>query len=245
LKEISLAIPFYNSSQYFLDAVKYAIENPFVKEIVVSDDHSNEYNYDTLKNIVENLKSKKIKIIRPEKNLGGFKNKYFVVSKCNYEWIYLLDSDNCMTKNTLQLIKSIKKFDLNICYCPKKLILFHNNQPPHQEVTYNFEFDSIGIDEIKILLRNNVKWVDWFLNTGNYFFNRDVYLNCLDKNNSNETFAGDVIAASYYWFKNGGKFKIIEGFEYYHRLRSDSYWNSCGTNSSQSVEKYKSKILSL
>ena len=36
MNEITLAIPFYNTSHYFKEAVELALDNDFVKEIVVS-----------------------------------------------------------------------------------------------------------------------------------------------------------------------------------------------------------------
>ena len=40
MDNITLAIPVYNTSSYFEQAVEYALSNNFVKEIVVSDDSS-------------------------------------------------------------------------------------------------------------------------------------------------------------------------------------------------------------
>ena len=40
MKNITLAIPFYNTSQYFSDCIKYAVDDDFVSEIVVNDDCS-------------------------------------------------------------------------------------------------------------------------------------------------------------------------------------------------------------
>ena len=48
MKTISLAIPFYNTSRYFLDTIKYALEDDFVSEIVVTDDGSVESEYNKL-----------------------------------------------------------------------------------------------------------------------------------------------------------------------------------------------------
>ena len=40
MKTISLVIPFYNTSRYLLDAVKYAIDDDFISEIIINDDRS-------------------------------------------------------------------------------------------------------------------------------------------------------------------------------------------------------------
>ena len=77
MKTISLAIPFYNTSRYFLDCIKYALEDDFVSEIVVNDDCSRQEEYDNLLLLVGG--NKKIKIYRNESNLGAFRNKYIAV----------------------------------------------------------------------------------------------------------------------------------------------------------------------
>ena len=61
MKEITLAIPFYNTSRYFEEAVSLAIESDFVKEIVVNDDCSQVGEWDNLCTVVEKLKCDKIR----------------------------------------------------------------------------------------------------------------------------------------------------------------------------------------
>lgn len=248
MKEITLAIPFYNTSQYFIEAVQYAINDDLVKEILVSDDCSDDYHFNELQSIVEKLDTKKIKIVKTDQNLGGFRNKYFAVSHSSCDWIYLLDSDNHMTENTLDIIKSVSNPDSNICYCPEKLLLHKDVDEYTDEALYQFRYNIVGIEEAKDGLIKRTKWFDWFLNTGNYVFNRQTYLNYLKEpfeNIDTELLHADVMALSYFWFKSGGCFKVIPEFYYYHRLRNDSYWNSCGNYSSASADYYKKMILDL
>jgi glycosyltransferase involved in cell wall biosynthesis len=61
MKNITLAIPFYNTSQYFTECIKYAIDDDFVSEIVVNDDGSNEHHLQNLNEIINTLNSSKIK----------------------------------------------------------------------------------------------------------------------------------------------------------------------------------------
>ena len=92
MKTISLAIPFYNTSKYFLDCIKYAVDDEFVSEIVVNDDCSRQEEYDNLLLLVDG--KDKIKVYRNDHNLGAFRNKYIAVKNCTNDWVYLLDSDN-------------------------------------------------------------------------------------------------------------------------------------------------------
>ena len=82
MKKISLAIPFYNTSQYFLDCIKYAVDDDFVSEIIVNDDCSQVDEWDNLCKIVEELDCDKIKLFRNDENLGAFRNKFTTVKNC-------------------------------------------------------------------------------------------------------------------------------------------------------------------
>jgi glycosyltransferase involved in cell wall biosynthesis len=247
MKEITLAIPFYNTSHYFKEAVELSLENDFVKEIVVNDDESTEEEWNNLNSIVNTLNSSKIKLFRNEVNLGGFRNKYTAVQNSSCDWIYLLDSDNHPTKNTLNIIQSIENPNEDFCYIPQTLLLYNNSDGYTNQVNYNFKYDKIGLDEAQDALLKKTKWFDWFLNTGNFVFNREKYLERLrgGYEDMNEPVYACSIAFSYHWMSNGGFYKVVPGMEYYHRLRSDSYWNSCGSNSDYSAQYYHQRIMDL
>ncbi len=247
MKKITLAIPFYNTSQYFMEAVEYALTNDFVEEIVVNDDCSSEDEWNKLNQIVNNLNTPKIKLFRNEVNLGGFRNKYTAVQNSSCEWVYLLDSDNHPTKKTLNVIEDIKNLDSDFCYIPQTLLLYNKNDGYTNQVTYDFKYEKIGMDEAQDALLKRTKYIDWFLNTGNFVFNREKYLERLRDGyvNVDEPVYACSIAFSYYWMSRGGFYKVVPGMEYYHRLRSDSYWNSCGSNSDYSAQYYHQRIIDL
>ena len=246
MKEITLAIPFYNTSQYFKEAVNYALHNDFVKEIVVNDDCSSEEEWQKLNQIVDTLNTNKIKLFRNEINLGGFRNKYTAVKNSTCEWVYLLDSDNHPAETTLEIIQSIENPDPDICYIPQRLLLYKDDGY-RNEVFYNFKYEKIGIDEAQDALLKRTKWFDWFLNTGNFVFNREKYLEKLQSgfDDKDEPVYACSIAFSYHWMSKGGYYKATPDMEYYHRLRNDSYWNACGRNSDLSAQYYHQKIIDL
>lgn len=246
MKNITLAIPFYNTSQYFEDAVKLSLNNDLIEEIVVNDDGSSEEEWKKLNDIVDTLNTSKIKLFRNEVNLGGFRNKYTAVKNSTCEWVYLLDSDNHPAENTLEVIQSIENPNPDICYIPQKLLLYKSDGY-RDEVTYDFKYDKIGIDEAQDALLKKTKYIDWFLNTGNFVFNRKKYLERLKFgfDNKDEPAYACSIAFSYHWMKNNGFYQVVPGMEYYHRLRNDSYWNTCGDNSMASAVYYHQKIIDL
>ena len=247
MKNITLAIPFYNTSKYFLDCIKYSIDNDFVSEIVVNDDGSTVEEYNNLLSLVDGID--KIKVFRNAKNFGAFRNKYITVLNCTNEWIYLLDSDNYPFEESYDIIKKIPDDDNLICYSPQHLFCKHDHVQEYENISnYDFGYDIIGIEESKKLISKDALWFNWFINTGNYVFNKNTYLNFLDepfKDESLQFLHADTAATFYYWLKNGGKHKVINGFRHNHRYRADSNWHSCGQNSSRSVKYYENKILEL
>jgi len=246
MKNISLAIPFYNTTEYFLECIKYALEDDFVSEIVVNDDCSTEDQYNDLLSIAKDYD--KIKVFRNESNLGAFRNKYKTVEKCSSDWVYLLDSDNHPFEETYQVIRTISDSNPNICFCPRKKFCKNDSDGFEVVPDYNFKYDVIGIEESKDAIFKKTKWFEWFFNTGNYVVNRKMYLeSLLDAYLDEETplLHADTAAAYYFWLKNGGEFVVVDELYHNHRLRADSYWNACGTYSMQSVEYYKDKIINL
>jgi glycosyltransferase involved in cell wall biosynthesis len=229
IDKISLTIPFYNTSKYFLDCIRYSIDDDFVSEIIVNDDQSSEEEWNNLNTIVSELNNPKIKLYRNPINLGGFKNKYKTVKKATTEWVYLLDSDNYPNNDSLNLIKNIQDADNNICYCPETLVMFRNTEDIVRQVDYKYSYDKIGCRESKEAINSRLPEFPMFLNTGNYVVNRDNYLSRMyDAYCNQETSAADCIAFQYNWMVNGGYSKIIPGFKYFHRLRNDSYWMTSG-----------------
>jgi glycosyltransferase involved in cell wall biosynthesis len=250
MNKITLAIPFYNTSKYFLDCIRYSIDEDFVGEIVVNDDGSKEEEYLNLLNIIKKLNTDKIKVFKNQSNLGAFRNKYETVSKCSNEWIYLLDSDNYPFENTYNVIKSLDLSNLKIIYSPAKLYCKSDSQSTYSTISdYNtFKYDIIGIEESKDAIIKRTKWFDWLINTGNYVINKNFYLESLEEpfqNYSNYKLYADTAAAFYFILKNGGSFKIVSNLYHNHRLRDDSYWNQCGDESMATVNLYSNMILDL
>lgn len=250
MNNITLAIPFYNTSKYFLDCIRYSLDDNFISEIVVNDDFSTDGEYSNLLRIVEQLNSDKIKVFRNDENVGAFRNKYLTVQKSTCEWIYLLDSDNYPFENTYEVMKSISAKDKNICYSPSKLYCKSDNKNDYENISdYNtFKYELIGIEESKDAIIKRTKWFDWFINSGNYFFNKETYLKNLKEpfeNFSQYKLYADTAAAFYFWLRGEGHFKVVENLHHHHRLRPDSYWNSCGNESQDTVDLYTNMILDL
>ena len=249
MENISLAIPFYNTSDYFLDCIKYSIENKFISEIVVNDDCSDDYHWEKINEIVNSLNTDKIKLFRNKINLGPFRNKYCTVNKCSNSWVYLLDSDNHPFENTYSLVENISNEDSLIVYSPQHLYCKSDNVEKYETISdYNFKYDLIGIEETKDMIFKKTKWFDWFFNSGNYIVNRDTYIKALKEpyeNKDTTLLDADTAASFYFLLKYGVKFKIVKNLSHHHRLRKDSTWNVCGEKSQMSVDYYKNLSIDL
>lgn len=249
MKKISLAIPEYNTSQYFEDCIKYALDDDFIDEIVVNDDRSSDSHFENLVSIIKKINSPKIKLFLNNENVGAFRNKYITVNNCTNDWVYLLDSDNHPFEESYELIKNISDDDPSICFSPQRLFCKNDGVSDYENISnYDFGYDLIGIEESKRSLNDGVQWFNWFVNSGNYIFNRNTYLECLKQpfnDSSTPLLYADTAAVFYFWLKSGNKFKVVEGLRHNHRLRSDSNWHSCGGNSDRSVQFYESAIKNL
>lgn len=195
--------------------------------------------------------AKKIRVIRNDKNLGGFLNKYNVVKESKNDWVYLLDSDNFLIDSSITSLYTCD-WDPKVCYYPNVLIMERRDNILRQWDDWNhrrFGYELIDMKKIKelILIEEHLiqknqcgLGVSGFLNTGNFFVNKDSYIKCFKNilGQNIETYAADVIAFSYYWLNFGNYFKIIPELYYYHRLRSDSYWSSTGNFSDQIANNY-------
>ena len=249
MKKISLAIPEYNTSQYFEDCIKYAVNDDFVDEIVVNDDKSSDDHFERLFSTIKKINSPKIKIFVNSENVGAFRNKYLTVKNCKNDWVYLLDSDNHPFEESYQIIRTIPDDNPSICFSPQNLFCKNDNMSDYENISnYDFRYDLIGIEESKKSLSASVEWFNWFVNSGNYIFNRNTYLESLKEpfeDTSTPLLHADTAAVFYYWLKTGNKFKVVKGLRHNHRLRQDSNWHSCGSQSMQSVNFYETAIKNL
>ena len=120
-RHISLAIPYYNNSLYILDALRIAITDNRVSEIIICDDKSHDINI--LIQLLIKINSNKIKMYQNSKNIGCYLNKIEAISKCTNEWAILLDSDNVIEKNYIDTLYNILEWKDNTIYHPQHKVL--------------------------------------------------------------------------------------------------------------------------
>lgn len=163
---ISLVITTYNRYDTFLknNLLKY-LENPYIKEIIIYDDCSDDYNkikYEFINFIHNN----KIKLYQQKQNIGALRNKIMALQMANEEWICLMDSDNYCGISYFEALEkywNIYGSKPSTIYVPEKAL---------PNFIYTDCTTAINRDTWNNLLKNTN--YDTLLNTGNYVLHRSL-----------------------------------------------------------------------
>ena len=223
---ITLAIPTYNRVDMVFESFSNVISSDIITEICIVDDCSDLSEFNSLENQINELKTKnkdfeKINLYRNDNNLGSFLNKLEAVKKSKNEWVILLDSDNIIDMDYVNIISGFK--DKNRIYAPSHAIC---RSELLDYTSYSGKIiDKIGYKNI-LTNNNNSKW-DAIFNTGNYYFNRENYLKCIEiEDELIDSLASDAYYLVYLWFKNleQSEFEIVKDLKYLHRLHNNSHY---------------------
>ena len=134
-KFFSVGIPTYNSSKYLPELLNKLTKLNYLKDIVIIDDNSKIEEQRKLEQIIADFqKSTELNInyYINEENLGGFKNKYKVVSLCEQQLVYQIDSDNILSNKTIRFLNNqnnLKYIKKNNLYLPYFVRIFDSNKP--------------------------------------------------------------------------------------------------------------------
>ena len=159
---------------------------------------------------------KKIKLFHRKENLGAFANKLQAVSLCESSWVILLDCDNTLCKSYFDAIFSIAAWDDSIIYCPG-----------FAAPSYDFREmpcpDELYLEDVVRLVDTDQTWYS-FLNDGNFFVNRNHYLETLTQYQFFDVSASDVLFANYLWLSAGYRLQLLRNATYRHRVHPESFW---------------------
>ena len=260
MEKISIAIPTYNSSKFIKESIPKIYKTSVINEIIIHDDCSNEDDFEDIQRFISKYKKNKkinLKIFRNSSNIGGFKNKYLAVEKCENNIVYQMDSDNILSNSFSKFFDSnfLQNFENDYIYMPSYIYAFKKNHlltsyRKNGIVKISDEDLILKIDDVKKEIEKSnlcYKPMNWLLNLGNWLFNRESYLEKLHEGfeSKDETSAADAIAGTFYWMKNGGSLMLKKDFYHHHRLRPDSYYVSTNKVTPQLVEKYLNLINNL
>lgn len=101
-RKLSLVITNYNRCDLTLKCFEDVLDDSWVDEIVIVDDHSEIEIYNKLAEAVKGMA--KVKLYRNEDNLDCYANKAMAICKATNEWCILFDSDNIIRKDYISAI---------------------------------------------------------------------------------------------------------------------------------------------
>jgi hypothetical protein len=226
----SLCIPTLDRYDIFLN--KYLpqyLDNELISEIVITDENGNDINKIIL-NLKNNNNFNKLKLIKNDKRLGPFLNKYKACLAAKNEWIALIDSDNFADK---KYFDAAKMYILSKIGDKKNIILAPSKALP------NFDFSHLdglvykkgSFKYNKDYERNNIKKHNAnsiiLMNTGNYVINKYL-INNLDLSKEiyiNKSSACDVIYFNTLLFEQLDlNLHVVTGLEYTHVVHNNSIY---------------------
>lgn len=220
-RHISLAIPYYNNSQYIMDALRVAITDNRVSEIIICDDDSKDIL--ELTQLLIQINSNKIKMYKNGKNLGCYLNKIEVISKCTNEWAILLDSDNVIEKDYIDTLYNIQEWNANTIYHPCWAKTFPGELSPNldyriwsnQEINGYFYLNNFNNNRFQCLINNC-----------NYFVSVKAFTNCMNVHKNKyireQIDALDSAVLFTEWLTTGNKIFVVDNLVYGHRVHDQS-----------------------
>lgn len=219
---LSLGITTHNRIVEVVRLITSAYHCPEIKEIVIVDDCSGDY-----EKLLNYTHFPKIKLFRNEVNLGCFKNKLEVIKKCTQPHVMLIDSDNVIDANYVK--KALENINGHDIIAPSKAL-------PHFDYTSLIgTLDKSRLGEIRY---NGT--LDCCLNTNNWVVPREEFINFMPTLDISYEWRGlDSMYVAVEWLKSGRKIKVTEGLEYLHEIRPhDSVYLK-----TSNPEEIKNKIL--
>lgn len=212
--KISVAIPHYERSDLIHVALKHIWRDDRIAEIVVLDDGSSAASFEKLNRVLQRF-GNKIRLFRREDNRGTLATKVEVVSLCEYPWVILLDSDNTVFPSYLDALFEIPSWDPDAIYCP-------DSPYPHFDFRH-LAGKTLDFKEVHSLaLTHSLPAA--FINDGNYFLNRDAFLEIVSPYRDYRVHAADVLFANYLWLSAGKRLHVLCDASYYHRIHAKSIW---------------------
>jgi hypothetical protein len=213
------------------EAFSNVVSSKHITEICIVDDCSDLTIFNKLENEINNLKKinvdfQKVNLYRNDCNLGSFLNKLECVKKSKNEWVILLDSDNIIDIDYINIVVGLN--NPKTIYAPSHAIC--------ESPILNFtEHSGKIVDKLEYKNLSAMYPSIWscIFNTGNYYFNRENYLKCIELEESIEnSLAFDAYYLVYLWIKNLNEstFEIVDSLKYIHRLHDESHFIKTKSN---------------
>ena len=226
MEQISLVIPNYNRTNILLESFINVLSHPAICEVLVQDDDS--ANVGSVERMLGYVGSPKIRLLKNDRNLGTFFNKREAISHASNQWCILLDSDNIIDAAYVDRLLAVP-WSKNAILAPQRLLHHPDNCLGSKERTF-FDYASfVGRDiDFSFAARNwNAQHLPVLLNTGNFFVNREAYVEVFEINSfGREVDIADVAYFNYLFLKRdpANRIRVLPEQEYVHRVHPGSYY---------------------
>lgn len=219
--KLSLCIPTFNRWNFLEKTIPEYISNPYIQEIVISDENGTD---------IEKIRAKfshpKLKLFSNTSRLGAFLNKNKAVSYATNPWVCLIDSDNFAEQSYFEAwYKYIETnpIQTNIIYSPSFTIPQKNHS--------GFDYRHLINDTFTL----ETTWgifgkfhVQTMLNTGNYIVNKEMYLKADGTDKFTDyipkCLAVDVLFKNYLMLRLGARIQLVPDMSYNHIVHDGSYY---------------------
>lgn len=215
---LSLILTSFNYSWCIQDALREAVKNPMIREIVIVDDNSDDA--EQLVRKVKEAKSDKIRLIHSTRSRKAFHNKLYALKQSSTEWAILLDADNYFHKGFLDTLVAQYPWNPRVIYCPSKALKVTDGKPDGA-LDYTPFIGDWDLEAVKSKYSPENQMFDCLLNTGNYMVHVPTFIKQFaqsDLSKPSHVLSYDVLYANYFWLKAGGKLQVVPGLEYFHRV---------------------------
>ena len=230
---ISIIIPYHKKKLYFQDTINSIIKQTYTNyELVVIYDDQDKSELKYVKNVLNNIKRKKIRLIINKKNLGAglSRNKAIKYAKGNY--IAFCDADDKWKINKLDYqLKFMKKNNIQFCHSSYDIINKFSTKIGEFQVqpilTYNDLIRSCDIGLSSVMISKKLM--------KNYFFSKlktkEDYLLWLKIIKSINRFNG-IRKKLIYWryldrsLSSSNIQKIVDAFRLYNKHLNFNYFKT-------------------
>lgn len=203
-ESISLAITNYNREELLIESFVNVLNDGRIKEIVISDDHSDSFLYERL--CAYFSKRGEVKMFRNDENVNMSLNKKLAIERCQPGFVLILDSDNIVYPDYLTALYKLSTLDDNTIYLPC-----------FAEPNFDFRvYSGLIISKDNVAKRMDEAMFRVMLNCCNYVVNRDSYIRRYQHNPN--ILGADTIHFAYNWLKDGGLMYVVPEMQYYHRV---------------------------
>lgn len=236
---ISIAIPHYNNARFMSETLEHIVNDDRVGEIIICDDCSKDI--EELESLVKKINNNKIVVFKNEKNLGCYHNKLHTLTKCNYEWVILLDSDNIINKEYIDVLYNIETWDNTTIYSPVWAKTFPGEISPN--LNYS-KFKNYYIDHTNYLNYFNDTIFRCLINNCNYFLPINPYLQVMKQYTYERDIIDSLDSAVLFtdWLCHKNKVFVVDNLTYSHRCHPNS--NYMLSKSKKHTELVRGNLLS-